>query len=161
MKTLYLVRHGKSDWSDTKLKDFDRPLNSDGHKGAVVLGKQLKAKGLMPELILSSPAVRAITTASLLAKEIGYKIESIETNPEIYNADYLHLLEVVNGLDDDKDSVMLVGHNPGMSLLASQMAERNIDDMPTCAIYGVNFNILSWQEVSPHKGTSLFYNAPG
>ena len=101
IKKLYIIRHAKSDWSDDTLKDFDRPLNKRGLKNAPFMGSLLKNKNINPDLILSSPALRAITTAEIIANRVEYK-NNIETNKSIYETPYSTLEKIIYEIDDKK-----------------------------------------------------------
>src|SRR5689334_22986953 len=111
MKTLFLVRHAKSSWAHLSLNDFDRPLNARGKKDAPFMGEILYNQHILPDLLLSSPAKRAFSTAKKIAKAIGYKKKEINTDKDIYDADEDTLLKVIHRQDQKYDSIMLVGHN--------------------------------------------------
>ena len=107
IKKLYIIRHAKSDWSDDTLKDFDRPLNKRGLKNAPFMGSLLKNKNINPDLILSSPALRAITTAEIIANRVEYK-NNIETNKSIYETPYSTLEKIIYEIDDKNNSVFFL-----------------------------------------------------
>src|SRR6478609_6616404 len=116
MKTLYLVRHAKSSWDDIDLSDFDRPLNDRGKKDAPKMGKRLKERDIFPDVMLSSPAKRALETCKAIAKALSFPEEKITTDKRLYHASEDQLLKVVQGLKDRHDNVeviMIFGHNPG------------------------------------------------
>src|SRR5215813_5144209 len=113
MKTLFVLRHAKSSWDNPNLADFDRPLNERGLAAAPFMGRVLRTKGYRPELILSSPAERARTTAALFKAGAGLD-SPLEYDDRIYEASPQKLLKVVSKVADDKNSLMVVGHNPGM-----------------------------------------------
>src|SRR5215217_6188343 len=113
MKTLYVLRHAKSSWENNDLADFDRPLNDRGKKAAPLMGEVIKSNGFAPELILSSPAVRARETARLVKESAGLHAE-IKHNERIYEASPQTLQYIAASIDDRFNSAMIVGHNPGM-----------------------------------------------
>lgn len=158
MKKLVIIRHAKSDWNDTSLDDFIRPLNARGLKNAPFMGKILKEKNLVPDLILSSPATRALKTAEIIAKEIGYTNEIVQ-NPYIYEAYVNSLQEVVSYIHDTHETVFLVGHNPGVSALAYMLCDLK-ESIPTCAIVEIEFNTDSWMEVSKENSKLISYDFP-
>jgi phosphohistidine phosphatase len=158
MKKLFIIRHAKSDWSNPHLKDFDRPLNHRGNKNVPFMGKLLKNNGVFPDLILSSPALRAVSTAKLLAKEINYKNE-IELNENIYETDYQTLLDIIRNVSDKNKTVFIIGHNPGLSNLVDYICPINLD-MPTCAIVELDFNTPSWESISKENATLASYEYP-
>jgi len=112
MKQLTLIRHAKSSWSDPSLGDFDRPLNARGLEDAPRMGAYLKANGCPPvDQIVSSPALRARTTAKLIAEKLGMTNELIVLEPCIYEATLHRLFKLIGALDDAHPHVMLFGHN--------------------------------------------------
>lgn len=146
MKTLLLVRHAKSSRDDPTIADRDRPLNDRGLRDAPKMGERLARRDVDPDLILSSPAVRALATAQMMAKKLDYKAKDIAADDRIYASSPKVLLEVIHGLDDKLKCVMLVGHNPEMSELAHRLASE-ITDMATCAVAEFRFDIKSWTKV--------------
>jgi len=111
-RVLFIVRHAKSSWEDPSLSDLERPLKKRGDKDAHIIGGVLSSRDVLPDIILSSPAERAIATAIILAKEMNYPKKKIVKNEVIYEASSSELLEIIEQLNDSLKSVMLVGHNP-------------------------------------------------
>jgi phosphohistidine phosphatase len=146
MKTLVLVRHAKSSWRDTTLPDKQRPLNDRGKRDAPRMGKRLAKRDVKADLILSSPANRALTTAEIIAKELDYKLKDIVVDDRLYPGVADDLLGVIHKLSDKLDRVMLVGHNPALANLAHRFSSE-ITHMPTCAVAEFTFNAKSWQDV--------------
>jgi phosphohistidine phosphatase len=138
-KTLYLVRHAKSDWHAGK-SDFDRPLNKRGLSDAPEMGRRLKVRGQLPDLVVCSPAKRAFQTLELL--DLGVETLFDET---IYEASTGDLLGIVQALDDRHGSAMLIGHNPSMTWLAVMLSGVRIDGMPTCAIATIELDSNHWK----------------
>src|ERR1700687_471476 len=118
MKTLFLIRHAKSSWGDTALPDKDRPLDDRGRQDAPKMGKRLAKRDVKPDLVVSSPALRALTTAQLIAEAAGYKRKDIVVDDRLYASNSDDLLAVIRELDKKLDCVMLVGHNPEFTDLA-------------------------------------------
>jgi phosphohistidine phosphatase len=160
MKTLYIVRHAKSSWADMSLSDFDRPLNERGERDAPRMGKRLKEKRVVPDLMLSSPAKRALATCRKISTVLGYAEEKIVTDKKLYHADEDTLLSVIRLTNDKHDVVLLFGHNPGLTDFANELATTNIDNIPTCGIVACKFQIDSWKEVDWGKGQLLFFDFP-
>jgi len=158
MKKLFIIRHAKSDWSDLTLRDFARPLNKRGFKNAPFMGKQLKKLEVNPDLIISSPALRAITTAKLISKEINYTKE-IQTDENIYEASLHALLDILNKLDDKNEQVFLVGHNPSLSFLVETLSGLDTD-IPTCAVVQIDFDTDTWENISLKNSTLVSYDYP-
>lgn len=158
MKILYLVRHAKSSWADPHLADIDRPLNGRGKKNVPEMGQRLRKKNILPDLLLASPANRALTTAKKIAKEIGYAENDIKTSERIYHSGSEELLHVVQGQSDSIDSLMLFGHNPGFTWFANSLSGEHIDNIPTCGVVSIEFDIEHWTEVNSGKGRLSFFD---
>ena len=150
MKALILVRHAKSSWDDPDLPDKDRPLNARGKRDAPMMGKRLAVQGVKVDLILSSPAIRAIKTARIFADELGYKLKNIAVDDRLYPGAMKDLLGIVHNLGSNLNHAMLVGHDPALSKLAHRLSSE-ITHMPTCAVAEFKFNAKTWPDV--HKGT--------
>jgi phosphohistidine phosphatase len=146
MKTLFLVRHAKSSWDDPALADKDRPLNDRGKRDAPKMGERLAKAGAKPDLILSSPAKRALTTAEIIARKLGYKRKNIVVDDRLYAVESEVLLEVIRRLDDGAECVMLFGHNPELTELAHRLSSK-ISHMPTCAVAELTFDVKSWKRI--------------
>ncbi len=146
MKTLFLVRHAKSSRDDPMLPDKDRPLNGRGMRDAPTVGKQLAKRDVKPDLVLSSPARRALATAEIVAGKLDYRLKDIVVDDRLYAATPDVLLAVVHELDDKANRVMLFGHNPELTELAHRLSGK-ITDMPTCAVAEFAFDIKSWSNV--------------
>jgi len=158
MKKLFIIRHAKSDWDNPALDDYDRPLNKRGEKNAPTIGKMLAQKGIKPDLIISSPALRAITTAQLIAKEVQYE-KNITPNQYIYEAYVTALQEIVEYLYDENETVFLVGHNPGVSALAYMLCDLK-ESLPTCAVVEIEFDCNSWMDASKENSRLVSYEYP-
>lgn len=160
MKTLYLVRHAKSSWDFPELTDFERPLNKRGKRDAPFMGKLLNDKNVKPELIIASPALRAYNTARIIAGRLDYPLENIETSEVIYDASVRDLTDLIQNFDNKFNSVMLFGHNPGLTSLSNLLTDKHVGNIPTCAVVGIEFDIQSWKEVKPDTGKFLFIDKP-
>ena len=143
MKKLYVIRHGKSDWGNPEVNDFNRPLNHRGLKDAPRMGKYLFNNHDRADIILSSPAKRAISTANIISKEINYSESKIIKNEKIYLASKESLLQIINSIDDHNNCAYIFGHNPGFSNLASYLTDDWID-MKTCCVAILMSNVDSW-----------------
>ena len=159
-KTLYLVRHAKSSWSDPSLSDRDRPLNKRGRRSAPDMGSRLALKGHQPDLIISSPAKRALMTAGIIAKELDYDKSEILTDESMYFSGDRGMLKMLEGVDDRYQRVMIVGHNPAMTSLMNSLVETSVYNMPTCAIAVIGYNMVSWSDLGSADGNLLDYDFP-
>ncbi|HMK86109.1 MAG TPA: histidine phosphatase family protein [Steroidobacteraceae bacterium] len=146
MKTLFLVRHAKSSRDDPRLADRDRPLADRGALDAPRMGKRLAKRDVQPDLILSSPARRALATATIIAAKLGYKLKDIVVDERLYPGTEGELLAVIRALDDKLRRVMLFGHNPALAGLAQRLSSE-IARMPTSAVAELVFDVKSWSKI--------------
>ena len=160
MKTLYLLRHAKSSWDNPDLRDYDRPLNSRGKQDAPRMGTWLKDQGIIPDLILTSSAKRALATAQHFIKAMDIPDTVLQMDERLYLAAPDEMLSVIAEIDDNVEALFLVGHNPGLTDLANQLSEARIDNLPTGGIFAVTFAIQKWSELKPHNGKFLFFQYP-
>ena len=145
MKILLLLRHAKSSWKDTSVKDFDRPLNQRGLKAAPTIGKLIRKRKLQPDLVLSSPAERARQTTQLVLEAAGLKTE-VRYDERIYEASAARLFEIVSQIDEEAGMVMMVGHNPGFEeLLEALTGEAR--SLSTAALARIELDIEKWSKV--------------
>ena len=159
-KTLTLIRHAKSSWKEPGLADFERPLNGRGKRDAPLMGGILSETLGAPDLFLTSPARRALKTARIVAKAIGYDKSNLRVVEEIYGAGVAVLLQIVAGVEDRFGRVFLCGHNPGLTALAVRLADRPIGDMPTMGVLAIRFPAASWQSVGSVKGEVILFDYP-
>lgn len=160
MKTLFIIRHAKSSWDDPTLADIDRPLNGRGKKDAPEMGRRLKSRSVMPDLMISSTAKRARKTARKIAGEIGYEKNDIILLNSLYHAGVTTIHEVVRQTQDYVDTLMIFGHNPGFTDFANFIARTEIYNIPTCGIVQVEFNTTNWLEVAPLNGKLVDFDYP-
>ena len=159
MKKLFLIRHAKSSWGYTALPDKDRPLNDRGKRDAPKMGKRLAKRDVKPDLILSSPARRALTTAEIIAKKLNYKRRDIVVDDRLYACAVRDLLNVVHKLGDNLERVILFGHNPELTELAHRLSSE-ITHMPTCAVSEFTFNAKSWSHIGKPKLAKVVLDYP-
>lgn len=173
MRTLYLLRHGKSSWKDPGLDDFDRPLAKRGRRAAATLGEYLHRHGLLPALILCSPAKRTRQTLEGLQQALAAPIPT-RFERAIYLAEAETLLRRLRGLSDSLSSVMVIGHNPGLENLAmlltrdeegavpggagltgeaATLRQRMAAKFPTGTVAVIDADIDHWRELGPGCGT--------
>jgi phosphohistidine phosphatase len=157
MKSLVVVRHAKSSWRHPELNDSERSLNKRGKRDAPVMGKRLARRGVRPDVIISSPAKRALTTARIIAAEIGHDEEAIVVDERIYDASAGELRDVICTLDNSYSQVMIVGHNPAFTDLVNQLSTEWVDNLPTCGVVELTFDIGGWEELAgPVTGRTSF-----
>mgnify|MGYP006144117697 FL=1 len=160
MKILYLLRHAKSRKDNPDLKDFERPLAERGISDLPVMAERFKAKNGRVDCIICSPAVRTKTTAKMFAQEIGFPGDEIGSNPELYFAGSNMFLKAASLLDDEYESAMLVGHNPAITEFANEMANADIDNIPTCGLLQLSLPIDTWAEIEFSKAELVDFDYP-
>jgi phosphohistidine phosphatase len=160
MRTLSIVRHAKSDWNDATLTDAERPLNPRGERDAPTMGKRLAGEEFRPDMVVSSPAVRAMQTATVLCQELGYPLDAIVQVEAIYEASLGTLQSVVESLPDQATHVMLVGHNPGFEALCNYIDPDQPLNMTTCNVAQFVLDIEAWSEFDYACGERVFHYTP-
>jgi phosphohistidine phosphatase len=158
MKTLYLLRHAKSSWDDSSLKDFDRPLNERGLKAAPKMGAWMRKQKIRPDVVMSSPALRAKQTTTIVAEAAG--LSGIMTfNEAIYEASSQKLFHLVASFENRVDSVLMVGHNPGFEELVAALTGEN-KRMPTAALAYIELDIAKWSDLTAGEGKLKWVTRP-
>lgn len=160
MKTLYIARHAKSSWDHEGVSDFARPLNDRGHRDAPRMGIVLLGHGARPQLIRSSAAERAVTTARYLAEALDYPVEDIVIDREMYGAGPIELVDMIGGFPDTVDEAMLVGHNPTMHMLAYRLANFDAENLPTCGVVCVDLDAETWSAIRDVRGSIRYFEYP-
>ena len=159
-KQLLLVRHGKSDWGNNHLSDFDRPLNARGHRNAPEMALRIRSKDQVPQLLVSSPALRAITTARHFCQVWQMPADQIQNELSIYEANTTALLSVVNGFDNKYDRIAMFGHNPGFTEFANYLSDAGIYNLPTCGTILMRFDTDNWAEITSHSAQLIEFDYP-
>ena len=160
MKIITLVRHAKSDWKDTSLSDKQRPLNRRGERDAPEMGKRIAKHGIRPSLIIASPAVRAWTTAKIIASAISYPAEFLQRDESLYLASLNDLLDAVAAQDDGFNNLMVVGHNPGLTDFANFLVPGLTNNLPTSGVVSVQFKGDDWSLYEQPKTELIAYDYP-
>ncbi|MCG8570228.1 MAG: histidine phosphatase family protein [Spirochaetes bacterium] len=154
MKHIFILRHAKSDWSDASLDDFERPLNSRGLKAAETMGKYIKSLPVQPEVILSSPAMRAKMTVEIIKKHL--KKPPTKWFESFYFGNEEDIIKAIKQLSDPIDNVLIAGHNPILEDLTSLLVSDGILSvkLPTASLVMIEVNTPNWKSLSP-GGTTL------
>lgn len=160
MKTLFLLRHAKSSWADPDLKDFERPLSARGAKDVPLMAERFLQKHARVDCMICSPATRTKTTAKLFARQIKYPVDDIVSNPELYFAGAPMFLKATRLVDDDFESAMLIGHNPAITEFVNEMANVEINNIPTCGLVELSLPIESWADTRMGEATLISYDYP-
>ena len=146
MKTLLVLRHAKSSWNDPALDDHERPLNKRGRRDAPRMGALVREYGLTPDLVISSDAVRARLTAEAVAEASRYAGE-ILLDPHLYAAGPADILSLLPTVPENPETVMIVGHNPGLETLVEQLTGER-QDLPTAALAQIDLAIDQWRDLT-------------
>lgn len=159
-KLLYLIRHAKSSWDDPSLRDHDRPLNKRGMRDAPLMAKILKKKGIKPDLIYSSTAVRALEFSKVIADTLDIKRKKLLPTKELYMADVKEMFGILRSVDDTADTVFMVGHNPYITEFANSLCNYNVDNIPTSGVFCVEFDAKKWKDIEIGKGKFVSFDYP-
>lgn len=160
MKKLFLVRHAKSSWEDSSLADIERPLNKRGKRDAPFMSKLLNKKNIKIDIIYTSPAVRALTTSKIFAQELNIPQDKIVVYEKLYDSGIKELSQLINNISENHSSVLIVGHNPSLTSFANHLSDKFIDNIPTCGIVGIEFDINSWKKIERGKGKIFLFEYP-
>lgn len=160
MKHLLIIRHAKSSWGDPALSDFDRPLNDRGKHDSPEMAQRLLARSIAIDAFLSSPAKRARKTAALFAAEYNYDKDKIILIPELYHASPANFFEAIVQAPAQAATIAVFSHNPGITEFVNMLTEVRVDDMPTCAIFGVQVAAQNWADFKTAPKTFWFFDYP-
>jgi phosphohistidine phosphatase len=159
VKRLVIIRHAKSSWANALVEDFDRPLNERGKKDAPLMAKRLKEKKVLPDLMITSPAKRALSTAKKFAKVFDVDKSSIKKEPKLYHASENILLKTAKDINEKLNTVFLVGHNPGLTEFVNITSNLEIDNIPTTGV--VVLEISQWSKFGKEKAKAVYFDYPG
>lgn len=160
MKKLYLVRHAKSSWNNPEHTDFERPLNPRGERDVEFMSNLLSGKIEKPNLFISSPAERAKTTAITFAKSFGQDETEIKYDYGIYEKGSKFILNLLKESSDTLNSIIIFGHNPDITSLSSYFSGKYFDNVPTCGIVSIEFDVSHWKEIENTDGKLIFFEFP-
>jgi phosphohistidine phosphatase len=158
MRQLILVRHAKSDQGHDELPDIDRPLNARGYRDAPRMAWALHARGVKPDMIVSSPAVRAISTALIFARELGFPAHQVVLDERLYEASPSTMTQVIAG--HSAETLMLFGHNPTITELATDLSGVAFENVPTSGIVYLRFTAGSWAQAVTEGGELELFDYP-
>ncbi len=157
MKTLLLARHGKSSWDNDSIDDFERPLNQRGLADAPVMAKRLNEMDIQVDRLITSDAIRAYSTAEIYAQALQIQLMHEHS---LYQASSYDIVAQAKKLQDHLSAVMLVGHNPGMQEAVDYFCPGSIEDMPTCSIAIIRFDVAHWVAISPASAELVSFEYP-
>ncbi len=156
MKKLLLIRHAKAT-HESGFADFDRPLKQSGKEDAVLMATILKGQSIIPQVIITSPALRTQTTADIFTAQLH--LPAAGTDKRIYEASESTWVKLINGLPNEHDFIGITGHNPGISQALYYLTGQ-IRDMPTCAVALITFDTDDWQSITEEDGHLTFFDSP-
>jgi len=159
MRTLLLARHAKSSWDQPGVSDFYRCLNARGESDAPVMAAYLKQCGYLIHQIVSSDAVRALATADEYKKALLPEKDMI-THHDLYLASQQEIVQIAQSLCSQDNTVMMVGHNPGITQALNYFTQAGIDNMPTCSVAIIQFDVMEWQDIVRAGGDLLAFEYP-
>lgn len=160
MKTLYLVRHAKSAWENNELMDIDRPLNDRGYRDAHAMSILLNQKENIPDLLISSPAIRAITTALIFLRNFKLPVDKLAIKDGIYESTMEEFLSVIVQSGQEHNNIMIFGHNSAITSVSNELSNTFIENIPTAGVVKITFNIDNWKEIKKHKGSLELFQHP-
>ncbi|MCE5305270.1 histidine phosphatase family protein [bacterium] len=160
MKRLILIRHSKSNWDDSDVDDYNRSLSKRGARDANFMSELLAKKIDKPDLIITSPATRAVKTAEFFADAFDIDDEKIISDIGIYERGSKYIIQLLKDLDNSIQSVMIIGHNPDITTLSNYLSGEYYDNIPTTGIIGIDFSIQSWSDLESKQGKLILYETP-
>lgn len=151
------MRHAKSSWSNMTLSDLQRPLNARGRHDAPIMAQQLAAIRRTIDLLLLSPSERTRETALLVQEHVDFQRQSVVAS--LYHASPDDIYDVVSMVEDEKDSILLIGHNPGLTYFYNLYSDESLDNLPTCGLFRLTVDATSWSDMDRHntKADMLLY----
>jgi phosphohistidine phosphatase len=159
LKIIYLIRHAKSSWANVGQTDFDRPLNERYKMDAPIMGRGLLERKEIPDLVYCSTAKRARKTCKKIITEVGIPNSLIQFEEDLYHASYKDILNRIGETNNKHQSIYVIGHNPGLSVLASMLTDDSVE-MVTCSIVKIKFDCDDWHEVFSNTGELVYHDYP-
>jgi phosphohistidine phosphatase len=161
MKEVIFIRHAKSDWGNESLKDIDRHLSERGYNDAYFLSEWFAKNNVLPQLVITSPAIRAFNTALIFAREMDLDLKNLKLEKNIYEASAEKILQVIRETDNTPARIMICGHNPGFTNICNELSEDMFfDNVPTCGMVSLSFEVDNWKEITKGMGKLNYYKFP-
>lgn len=157
---LHLVRHGKSSWDYQNISDIDRPLTQRGIENALQMAERFLASYSAPEMLITSPAARAVHTCLIFARTLRVPFEQIAINEIIYSHGDEEIIDLIRSTAPRIKRLMIFGHNPAFTDLANQFLHQKIDNIPTAGIVSLHFNAADWSEIGTSSLVTEFFDYP-
>jgi phosphohistidine phosphatase len=159
VKTIYFLRHAKSDWS-VECDDFDRKLNKRGENNALFMAERLAKYKVKPDIIISSPAKRALSTVKIIADRLKLPKKAVVTDINLYLTPPKTYLEVIRQIDNSHKIVFMTGHNPTITEICESLSGTHIGNIPTCGIFCMEFDTETFGTISANEGKKIFFDFP-
>ena len=159
-KTLHIARHAKSSWDYEDISDIDRPLNSRGINNAYLMAKRFTARNQLPDLLITSPANRALYTAVIYARVLKLSWDKIMLNKNIYMSNAKEIINLIESADNKYISIMVFGHNPTFTVLANHFLKDQIDNIPTAGIVSLTFKENTWENIGNAVPPKVYFDYP-
>ena len=159
-KTLHIVRHAKSNWDYDNISDIDRPLKLKGIKNAYEMARRIKIRNALPELMITSPANRAIHTAIIFARVFELPLSKIIIEENLYATEEDSVMDIIKKTDNSVKSLMIFGHNPELTYFANIFVKNTIDNISTAGIVSLVFDVENWKDISKKKLISELFDFP-
>jgi len=156
MKTLYLVRHAKSSWKHD-VDDHKRPLKNRGERDGRLVSKKVKTEIDPPQKIITSDATRAFSTAQFFKEALKIPDANFETTHELYDFSGQNVMRIIKNLDNNLDSIMIVGHNHAFTSVANMLGNRYIENVPTCGFVMLEFDEKKWSDITTGKTVKTIF----
>jgi phosphohistidine phosphatase len=160
MKTILIVRHAKSSWENFTVSDYERPLNERGQKNAPEMASRVLKKGVKADVLLSSPARRAHTTAKLFAVVWKMDPSRITIVTDLYNPSHEAFVNTILTAPDTAETIALFSHNPVITEFANSLSKKKIEHMPTCSVFAVKADIKLWSDFEVGNSEFFFFDTP-
>lgn len=162
MLRLLVIRHAKSSWKHPELKDYERPLNKRGRNDSPLMGNILRERGIQLDGIYTSTAIRALSTARLIARELNFDLGVIREIEGLYGPDVNQMLDFIrNNPSFNEQSIAVISHNPAITDFANHLLGGKQDlNFPTCAVAAIDFDVARWDQVGEGQGHLAFYEYP-
>ena len=158
MKTIYIVRHAKSSWKYTSVKDHDRPLKERGINDAHLVSKYLAKNIQRPDVLISSSANRALQTGIIFCENFGYPMANLKISKQLYSFSDGYLVKTVKALDDSFDSAIIFSHDHGINTFVNKFGSKPIAHVTTCGVVGIQFKEKHWKNIK--KGITVLVEFP-
>jgi phosphohistidine phosphatase len=157
-KVLHVVRHAKSSWENDGVADIDRTLKPKGIRNAYETARKLKLIDHIPDMIITSPADRALHTAIIFARVFEYPLRNLQINEVLYECSKDQILDFIRDSDDGKQSLMIFGHNPDVTDLVNYFIKKSVIEIPTSGVTTLIFSCDTWKKIAPENmDKHLFY----